>query len=174
MIEGIARRRRVQVSPKRPRGGRLRDVAGLVGTVTSMAVCAVVVAPGALASPPVRVPAPIGNSNTFDAGTACPFTLQIELIGGNQAFTFFDDGRFHATGRHIDRFTNLDEGTSTTLEMQGSINAVPTADGGSILSANGITTFVFFPGDAGPGDTETGRVYTFTGGFVATSDPSGA
>ena len=34
--------------------------------------------------------------------------------------------------------------------------------------------FVFFPGDAGPGDTETGRRYLFTGTFVATSDPSGA
>jgi hypothetical protein len=51
---------------------------------------------------------------------------------------------------------------------------VPTADGGSILQGSGITVFVFFPGDAGPGNTQTGRTYLFTGDFVATSDPSGA
>lgn len=48
------------------------------------------------------------------------------------------------------------------------------ADGGSITRASGITVFIFFPGDAGPGDTETGRTYLFTGTFVAVSDPSGA
>ena len=88
-------------------------------------------------------------------------------------FTFFDNGRFHATGRHIDRFTNVDSGTSTTIDQQGSFDSVPTADGGSILRGSGINSFVFFPGDAGPGDTQTGRTYLFTGHFVATSDPSG-
>ncbi len=51
---------------------------------------------------------------------------------------------------------------------------MPTADGGSITRASGITVFVFFPDDAGPGDTQTGRTYLFTGTFVAVSDPSGA
>jgi len=63
--------------------------------------------------------------------------------------------------------------TSTTIALQGSFDWVPTADGGSTLSGSGITVFVFFPGDAGPGDTQTGRTYLFTGNFVATSDPSG-
>ena len=40
-------------------------------------------------------------------------------------------------------------------------------------SAGGITVFAFSPGDAGPGDTATGRTYLCTGHFVATSDPSG-
>ena len=60
------------------------------------------------------------------------------------------------------------------LDLQGSVDAVPTADGGSIIRGSGVTGFVFFPGDAGPGDTEPGRIYLFTGTFVATSDPSGA
>jgi hypothetical protein len=147
--------------------------------VSLLAVVAAGVAAGpavasASASKPVRIPAPIGNSNTYPAGTACPFTLQTDLVGGNQTFTFFDDGRFHATGVHIDRFTNVDTGSTTTLALQGSFDAVPTADGGSIFKGSGITGFVFFPGDEGPGDTQTGRFYLFTGHFVGTSDPSGA
>ena len=87
--------------------------------------------------------------------------------------TFYDDGRFHATGRHLDLFTNVDSGASTRLDLQGSVDVVPTADDGSTIRASGITAFLFFPGDAGPGDTQTGRMYLFTGNFVATSDPSG-
>ena len=51
------------------------------------------------------------------------------------------------------------------------VDGVPTAAGGSILRGSGITAFEFFPGDAGPGDTEAGRFYLFTGNFGATSDP---
>ncbi len=145
----------------------------LVGAVALMLGCAVALGPAASASKPLRFPAPIGNSDTFPAGTACPFTLQADLVGGNRVFTIFDDGRFHATGRHLDLFTNVDSGTSIRLDMQGSFDAVPTADG-SIIRGSGINSFVFFPGDAGPGDTQTGRTYLFTGTFVATSDSSGA
>jgi hypothetical protein len=154
--------------------GRVRRGGLLVGAVALLLGCVTALAPDASASKPVRIPAPIGNSNIFPAGTACPFILQGDLVGGNQVQTFFDNGRFHATGRHIDRFTNVDTGTSTTLALQGSVDVVPTADGGSILQGSGITVFVFFPGDAGPGNTQTGRTYLFTGNFVATSDPSGA
>jgi hypothetical protein len=150
------------------RRGLLAAAAGSLAVATS-----VILAPAAMASRPVHIPAPIGNSNTFPAGTACVFTLQADLVGGNRVFTFFDNGRFHATGRHIDQFTNVDTGTSTTIDQQGSFDSVPTADGGSILRGSGINSFVFFPGDAGPGDTQTGRTYLFTGHFVATSDPSG-
>ena len=135
--------------------------------------CVTALAPDASASKPVRIPAPIGNINPFQAGTACPFTLQGTLIGGNQVLTFFDDGRFLATGRHIDRLTNVDTGKSITLDLNGIVSQVPTADGGSVLRAIGITSFLFFPGDVGPGDTQTGRTYLFVGYFVAVSDPSG-
>ena len=153
--------------------GRIRRGGLLVGAVTLMLGCGVAAAPDAFASKPVRMPAPIGNSNTFPAGFACLFTLQGDLVGGNRVFTVFDSGRFHATGRHIDRFTNVDSGTSTTIDQQGSFDNVSTAVGGSILQENGINAFVFFPGDAGPGDSQTGRTYLFTGDFVATSDPAG-
>jgi hypothetical protein len=144
----------------------------LVGAMALMLGCAVALAPDASASKPVHTPAPIGTTNTFPAGDVCPFTLQTTLIGGNQVFTFFDDGRFLATGLHIDQLTNLDTGASITLNLRGPVYQVPTADGGSILRAAGKTSFIFFPGDAGPGDTQTGRFYLFIGHFVAVSDPS--
>lgn len=154
--------------------GRVRRGGLLVGAVAMMVGCVVAVAPDASASKPFRIPAPIGNSNTFPAGTACSYTLQADLVGGNRVFTFFDNERFHATGRHIDRFTNVDTGTSTTIDQQGSFDSVPTADGGSVLRGSGINAFVFFPGDAGPGDIQNGRTYLFTGNFVAAMDPAGA
>jgi hypothetical protein len=148
--------------------------AGIVGAVTVMLGCSVALGPAASAGGHVRIPTPVGGEgNTFPAGFACPFTLHTVLVGGNQALTFFDDGRFHATGRHLDQLTNEMSGASIRLDLQGSLDSVPTADGGSIIRGNGITGFVFFPGDAGPGNTETGRFYLFTGTFVATSDPSG-
>ncbi len=157
----------------RSRAHHRRGSGLLVAAMTSLLGCAVALGPAASAAQPVRIPAPIGNSNTFPAGTACPFTFQGELVGGNQVFTFFDDGRFHATGRHLDRFTNVASGASARLDLQGSVDVVPTADGGSITRGSGVTAFVFFPGDTGPGDAHTGRTYLFTGTFVATSDPSG-
>jgi hypothetical protein len=161
---------------QRRRGARgaVRRGGLLVGAVTLMLGCVVALAPDASASNKVRVPVMIGNSFTVPAGEACPFTLHVEIVGGNQVLTFFDDGRFHATGRRIQRVTNVDSGTSITLDLEGSVDDVPTADGGSITRAGGMTVIEFFPGDAGPGDTETARVYLFTGDIMATSDPSGA
>ena len=158
---------------RRATGMRIRRGGLLVGAVALMLGYVVAAAPDAFASKPVRMPAPIGTSNTFPAGAACPFTMQADLVGGNRVFTVFDSGRFHATGRHIDRFTNVDSGTSTTIDQQGSFDSAPTADGGAVLRSSGINAFVFFPGDAGPGDSQAGRTYLFTGNFVATSDAAG-
>jgi hypothetical protein len=142
----------------------------VVGALTMMLVGAMALAPQASANPPVSTPAPIGNVTQFPAGTACSFNLQGELIGGNQVLTTFDDGRFLATGRHIDRITNLDTGKAITLDLNGVLSVVPTADGGSVVRAVGVTGYTFSPGDAGPGDNQIGRFYVFTGYFVVVSD----
>jgi hypothetical protein len=175
MTDGIAGLGPVPLAVTHRSRAHLRRRGGLlVGAVTLLLGCAVALGPAASASQHVRIPAPVGgDGNTFAAGDACPFALHTELVGGNQVLTFFDDGRFHATGRHLDRLTNVTAETSIRLDLQGSVDAVPTADGGSIIRGSGITGFVFFPGDAGPGNTETGRFYLFTGTFVAASDPSG-
>jgi hypothetical protein len=175
MTDGIADRGPVPLVVTHRSRAHLRRRGGLlVGAVTLMLGCAGALGPAASAGGHFRIPAPIGgDGNTFAAGDACPFPLHTVLVGGNQVLTFFDNDRFHATGRHLDQLTNLVSETSIRLDLQGSVDAVPTADGGSIIRGSGITGFVFFPGDAGPGDTATGRFYLFTGTFVATSDPSG-
>lgn len=175
MTDGIAGGGPVSLAATRVSRAHLRRRGGLlVGAMTLVLGCAVALGPAASAGQHLRIPAPIGgDGNTFAAGEACPFTLHTVLVGGNQALTFFDDGRFHATGRHLDQLTNADSGATIGLDLQGSVDAVPTADGGSIIRGSGTTGFVFFPGDAGPGDTASGRFYLFTGTFVATSDPSG-
>ena len=175
MTDVIAGRAPVPLAVRHRPGAHLRRRGALLaGAVTLLLGCAGALGPAASASGHFRIPAPIGGEgNTFAAGELCSFTLHTELVGGNQMLTFFEDGRFHATGRHLDRFTNVDLAISIALDLQGSFAVVPTADGGSIIRGSGVTGVLFFPGDAGPGDTESVRSYLFTGTFVATSDPSG-
>lgn len=169
MTDVIAGGGQARLAGRHPSLAHLRRRGGvLVGALALMLGCAMALAPEASASPPVSIPAPIGNTNTYPAGIACPFTLQTTLIGGNQVLTFFDDGRFLATGRHIDRLTNVDTGTSITLNLNGIVSQVPTADGGSVLRAIGITSFIFFPGDAGPGEPRPDEPTSSS----ATSSPS--
>jgi hypothetical protein len=63
-----------------------------------------------------------------------------------------------------------DTAKAITLDLTGVVSEVSTADGGSVLRAVGTTAFVFYPGDAGPGDNRIGRFYLFTGYFVVVSD----
>jgi len=98
MTDVIAGREPARLARRHPSLAHLRRRSGvLIGALTLMLGCAMALAPAASASPPVSIPAPIGNTNTYPAGIACPFTLQGTLIGGNHVLTFFDDGRFLAT-----------------------------------------------------------------------------
>ena len=174
MTDGIAGRGPVPLAVTHRSPAHLRRRGALLAGAVTLVGCAGALGPAAFASGHFRIPAPVGGEgNTFAAGEACPFMLHTELVGGNQVLTFFDNDRFHATGRHVDRLTNLESETSIRLDLQGSVDAVPTADGGSIIRGSGITGFVFLPGDARPGDTENSRFYLVTGTFTATSDPSG-
>jgi hypothetical protein len=116
----------------------------------------------------------IGNHTEFDAGVVCAFATGLHLVGGNRLLATYDDDRIHWTGRQVTQFTNLETGASTTLEIQGNYDEVPRADGGSDVHAGGSLFFEFFAGDAGPGDTSTGRLYQLQGNIVMTFDPSGA
>jgi hypothetical protein len=85
----------------------------------------------------------------------------------------FDTGRQLLT-RHPDEFTNLPAGNSVAVQLQGSADAVPQADGSFDGRLSGATAFTFFPGDVGPGDETTTRTYVFTGDVRLTFDQSGA
>ena len=140
--------------------------------------CGALLVPGALAGKPDRHRVPLGSSTVFPAGVACPEEVapagvRTELIGGNEAVTSFDDGRFLATARHIVEFTNLaSPDRSVVLDVQGNFAEVPQEDGSFEMQGSGTTAFIFFPGDAGPGDTTSGRIYLFTGNLRLVADGS--
>jgi hypothetical protein len=101
--------------------------------------------------------------------------VRFELVGGNEAVTFFDNGRFTATGLHVIQVTNIaSPDHSVVLDVHGSFSSVPQPDGTVEDRGSRTTGFSFFPGDAGPGDTRTGRLYFFTSDLELVEDSSGA
>ncbi len=145
-----------------------------VGGPALAVLCVALLAPVALGGKPDRERVPIGQSFTAAPGEVCSFGVKTTLVGGNQTWKFFDSGKFLATGKHVDEITNLDTGASVVLELEGSIADVPKADGsGSFIRASGVTAFALFPGDAGPGDIDTGRIYVFTGNVRIETDADG-
>ncbi len=173
MFDSSSDERQVQVARTGLRAHLARR-GGLVAVAAAwMLVCAFAAAPSALADPPDHMRAHIGNHMEYAAGEVCAFAVGLHLVGGNRLLTHYDNGRFHATGRTVTQFTNLDTGASTTLGIQGNYDEVIRADGGSDVHAGGSLFFEFFPGDAGPGDTSTGRLYQLHGNIVMTFDPSG-
>jgi hypothetical protein len=147
-------------------------------TVALAFACGALVVPGAFAGKPDRHRVPLGGSNTFPAGLACPAAVapagvRLELVGGNEAVTFFDDGRFMVTARHVIQVTNVAyPDRSTIINVQGSWSSIPQPDGTFEADGRGTTGYVFFPGEAGPGDTTTGRIYLFTGHVHFVQDSS--
>jgi hypothetical protein len=139
-----------------------------------------IVVPAALAGKPDRHLVPIGKSVDVAPGQACPSAVapagvRIELIGGNEAVTFFDDGRLLVTGLHVNQVTNIAyPDRSVILDVHGSYSSIPQPDGGFMDDGRGTTGFTFAPGDAGPGDRSTARFYLFTGHVRFVEDSSGA
>jgi hypothetical protein len=149
-----------------------------LATLALVVVSGALLVPGALAGKPDRERVPIGITAELPAGLACaedvaPDGVAITLVGGNSAETLFDNGRYLHTGSHVVEVTNIATGASVVLDLKGSIADVPRAVG-SETRASGVTAFVLFPGDAGPGDVDTGRIYLFTGNVRITTDEWGA
>src|SRR5436305_1277402 len=85
-----------------------------------VAISAVLLVPGALAGKPDRQRLPIGMSNVFGPGQICSVNdasggVRLQLVGGNEAVTTFDNGRFLATGVHIIQVTNLADPTKSVI-----------------------------------------------------------
>jgi hypothetical protein len=132
----------------------------------------------AFAGKPERHVLPVDSSSLEPPGLACPVDMApagilMQRDGGNGAVTIFDDGRILFTGRHPGRMTNVATGKSVHLDMQGSGALTPQSDGSVDLRLSGTNFFEFFPGDFGPGDTSTGRMYLFTGTVKLTFSPAG-
>jgi hypothetical protein len=95
-------------------------------------------------------------------------------VGPTSVLRIWDTGRQLFSGLHPDEFTNVATGRSVTLQLQGSADQVPQADGSFDGRLSGTTAPTFFPGDVGPDDQTTGRTYVFTGDVNLVFDASGA
>lgn len=130
----------------------------------ALAMLGGLVAPAAEAGRPDRFELP--PLETF-VDPSCPESIAPQGVewssaGGNFAALFFDDGRELKVGRHPDLVTNVSNGKSVLLELQGSMRSSQVGDEYR-LSMSGTNGFLFYPGDAGPGDIDEPRVYVFTG-----------
>ena len=134
-------------------------------------------APAAMADKPDRQVVP-QTDEYFGPGEECPAALAPEGVhvhntGPTSVLRVWDTGRALFSGRHPGEFTNLATGKSVDLHLQGSADFVPQADGSGDGRLSGTTVFEFFPGDVGPGDQMTHRVYVFTGDVKLRFDASG-
>jgi hypothetical protein len=131
--------------------------------ITIAALMAGLLVPSALAGQPFRERTETGSGFTIPAGGACsgavaPDGVAFELVQGPWTTRYFENGDSLSSGTHVDRVTNVATGVSITVALHGSI-----AFSGNSFRASGRTGLVLFPGDAGPGDVDSGRFYVFTG-----------
>jgi hypothetical protein len=118
---------------------------------------------------PTREPAESG-SFSFPAGMVCPFAVDGEVAANRQTETTFSSGKVAITGFFASRL--IANGKEITLVTPGPVFISPGDDGPLHLKATGPIIFFFFPGDAGPGDTSTGRTYLFKGHVEVVIDPA--
>jgi hypothetical protein len=149
----------------------------LVAVTVTVYLAGASLAATAMADPPDRqVLTP--TDEYFGPGEECPAALAPEGVrvhntGPTSVVRVWDTGRALFSGPHPGEFTNLATGKSVDLQLQGSADFVPLADGGVEGRLSGTTVFEFFPGDVGPGDQMTPRVYVFTGDVKLLFDASG-
>lgn len=124
----------------------MKRSAALLG---AFVLAALLLAPAATADKPLRFFLP---TDDLVVSGVCPFDVGVDILVNNEFGTLFSDGRFLITGSLKVQFTNLDEPTnSLTANVSGPGVFTPTADGGTVLKAEGRWFFFFFPGDLGPG-----------------------
>jgi hypothetical protein len=135
-------------------------------------------APTAMADKPNRIVLP-GTDGVDPPGVDCPARLapqgvRVRNLGPTSVLRVWDTGRQLLSGRHPDEYTNVATGQSVVLQLQGSADAIPQADGTFDGRLSGTTAFTFFPSDIGPGNETTSRTYVFTGEVKLLFDTSGA
>jgi hypothetical protein len=124
---------------------------------------------GAYGAKPAREPAPL-TGFSFPAGVVCPFAVEAEVVTNRQTLTTFSSGKTAFRGFFAGRLTG--NGNEITVKAPGPITITERSDGLLELKATGPTNIFFFPGDAGPGDTSTGRTYLLKGHAEILVDPT--
>ena len=135
----------------------------------AVALAAAGLAGSAAADKPDREPAPSGPLD-FPAGLVCPFAVSGAVAENRQHVTVFANGKVQFNGFFAATITNVANGKSLTLNASGSVRLTQAGDDQLIESSGPIIWFLF-PGDAGPGDTTTGRTILTKGHTEVVADP---
>jgi hypothetical protein len=145
---------------------RSKRIAFVALGATALAVSAVGAAHGAK---PDRASAP-SSGFSFPPGVVCPFAVEAEVGANRQTQTTFSSGKVAIHGFFEARL--LANGNELNFVTPGSIFLTPRSDGLLDFESAGPIIIFFFPGDAGPGDTSTGRTYLFKGHVEIVVDPA--
>lgn len=140
----------------------------MVAVLTAVALVVIGVG-AAYGAKPVREPANLSGFS-FPAGQVCPFALEAEVVTDRVTETTFPSGKFASRGFFAGRL--IANGNEITLPAPGPVTIIPRSDGLLELKSTGPSIFFFFPGDAGPGDTSTGRTYLLKGHAEILVDPT--
>ena len=142
---------------------RRTAVAAVVGV--GLAITAVGAAQGAQ---PERSPVP-SSGFSFPAGMVCSFAVDAEVATNRQFSLTFSSGKVATHG--FFEGTLLANGNELSVVQPGSMVITPADNDLINVTLNGPIVVFFFPGDAGPGDTSTGRTYLLKGHAELLVDP---
>jgi hypothetical protein len=123
----------------------------------AIAVAVAVTAGSAHATPPTRTVTANG-SFVLDAGTACTFPLQGDVLVDQEITTTFaprpnGDEVSITTGHLVYRFSNPESGKSIVRNISGSAMEIEHADGTEVDIFDGPTLLFFGPNDIPAGPT---------------------
>ena len=119
---------------------------------------------------------PVGTVlGNIPAALACPAAtsgMTVTDVGGNLSVKNFPDGKSLITGSGQLEVTNTASGTSVVVPSTGMGTLVPQGTG-VVNAAAGHMLWEFFPGDVGPGDQATGRLFLIVGSATAQISAAG-
>ena len=128
-------------------------------------LAALLLAPGAGASPPV--PAPINGTATYAAGEVCPFPVRVTPVINQAILHVLRNGTWVVTGRLTQSATNLRTGASRTFKS-GPLRIIFNQDGTLTFISLGQVLWTSVEGDVdGPG------LRLFTGHVVIQTSADG-
>jgi hypothetical protein len=153
---------------------RFRTAAILAAAVAGSAVLAMFASVASAGPPSGRIPPGTSFGSVPCGPPATPEVVALTYLGGNASAWTLSNGKMMSGGHFQIEVTNNQTGTSVVITGDGVGKTVSQADGTSTLHADGMALWSFFPGDVGPGDQSTGRLFLFKGTQTATISASGA
>jgi hypothetical protein len=126
------------------------------------------VAPVAMADPPVR--SPVQAPTDFTLPGVCTFDVGIHVLVNKETQTTFGDGTTKITGAFKVKYTNLSDPSKTMIDNNNGVLAfTPNPDGSTSVKVTGQGAIFFLPGEIGP----AGAFWLTNGNFQEVVDSFG-